>query len=141
MSLKENNTKPKVISYSDIASKKEVVEKKYDFNEELKSNGWCIIKREKSKVIIEKGKDLQNCYLRNNKNENNNNSKKINSMINNWNKFRDEQNDLYGDLSLYINYEEEIKKLVEEEERILEEIALRENNDSDSDYQSDNERF
>ena len=27
MSLKENNAKPKVISYSDIASKKEVVEK------------------------------------------------------------------------------------------------------------------
>jgi hypothetical protein len=142
MSLKENNSKSKIISYSDIASKKEVVEKNYDCNEELKSNGWCIIKREKRKVIIEKGKDLQNCYLRNNKNNNNNNSKKIlNSMINNWNKFRDEQNDLYGDLSLYINYEEEIRKLVEEEERILEEMALRENNDSDSDYQSDNERF
>ncbi len=140
MCLKKNNTKPKVISYSDVASKKEVVEKDYDLNEELKSNGWCIIKREKSKVIIEKGKDLQNCYLK--KNNNKNNSKKsLNSMINNWNKFRDEQNDLYGDLSLYINYEEEIRKLVEEEERILEEIALRENNDSDSDYHSDNERF
>ena len=42
---------------------------------------------------------------------------------------------------LYINYEEEIRKLVEEEERILEEIALRENNDSDSDYQSDTKDF
>jgi len=138
MSLKTNNTKPKVISYSDVASKKEIVEKKYDFNEEFKSNGWCIIKKVKDKVIIEKGKDLQN--LQNLKN-NNNSKKSMDNMINNWNKFRDEQNDLYGDLSLYINYEEEIRKLVEEEERILEEIALRENNDSDSDYQSDNERF
>ena len=62
-------------------------------------------------------------------------------MINNWNKFRDEQNDLYGDLSLYNNYEEEIQRLVEEEEKILEEIVRRENNDSDSDYNSDNDKF
>ena len=137
MSLKTNNTKPKVISYSDVASKKEIVEKLYDSNEELKSNGWCIIKKVKNKVIIEKGKNLQNYYL-----TNNNNSKKcMDNMINNWNKFRDEQNDLYGDLSLYNNYEEEIQRLVEEEENILEDMARRENNDSDSDYNSDNDKF
>ena len=38
MSLKTNNTKPKVISYSDVASKKEIVEKQYDSNEDIKSN-------------------------------------------------------------------------------------------------------
>lgn len=137
MSLKTNNTKPKVISYSDVASKKEIVEKQYDSNEELKSNGWCIIKKVNNKVIIEKGKDLQNYYL-----TNNNNSKRgMDNMINNWNKFRDEQNDLYGDLSLYNNYEEEIQRLVEEEEKILEEMVRRENNDSDSDYNSDHDKF
>ena len=100
MSLKTNNTKPKVISYSDVASKKEIVEKQYDSNEDIKSNGWCIIKKVNNKVIIEKGKDLQNYYL-----TNNNNSKRgMDNMINNWNNFRDEQNDLYGDLSLYNNF-------------------------------------
>lgn len=137
MSFKTNNTKPKVISYSDVASKKEIVEKRYDSNEEFKSNGWCIIKKVKNKVIIEKGKNLQNYYIANN----NNSKKSMDNMINNWNKFRDEQNDLYGDLSLYNNYEEEIQRLVEEEEKILEEMVRRENNDSDSDYNSDNDKF
>lgn len=137
MSFKTNNTKPKVISYSDVASKKEIVEKRYDSNEEFKSNGWCIIKKVKNKVIIEKGKNLQNYYITNN----NNSKKSMDNMINNWNKFRDEQNDLYGDLSLYNNYEEEIQRLVEEEEKILEEIVRSENNDSDSDYNSDNDKF
>jgi hypothetical protein len=137
MSLKTNNTKPKVISYSDVASKKEIVEKQYDSNEDIKSNGWCIIKKVNNKVIIEKGKDLQNYYL-----TNNNNSKRgMDNMINNWNNFRDEQNDLYGDLSLYNNYEKEIQRLVEEEEKILEEMVRRENNDSDSDYNSDHDKF
>ena len=90
MSLNTNNVKPKVISYSDVASKKEVVEKQYDFNEELKSNGWCIIKNEKDKVIIEKGINLQKRYLLNG--NNNKIKRNMNNMINNWNKFRDEQN-------------------------------------------------
>ena len=97
-----------------------------------------IIKKEKNIVIIENGKDLPNYYLRKNKSINKNN---LNNMINNWNKFRDKENDLYGDLSLYLNYEEEIQRLVEEEEKIMEEISRRENNDSDSDYHSDNEKF
>ena len=65
----------------------------------------------------------------------------MDNMINNWNNFRDEQNDLYGDLSLYNNYEKEIQRLVEEEEKILEEMVRRENNDSDSDYNSDHDKF
>ena len=65
----------------------------------------------------------------------------MNNMINNWNNFRDKQNELYGDTSLYINYEEEIKRLIKEEEKIMEEILKRENNDSDSEYNSDNDRF
>ena len=59
-----------------------------------------------------------------------------------WNKFRDEQNDLLGDLSPYINYEEEIDKMVKEDEYIAEQIYEYNNgslSDNDSEYNSDDE--
>jgi len=39
-----------------------------------------------------------------------------------WNTYRDEINDLVGDISPYINYKEDIKKMVQEENMILEAI-------------------
>ncbi len=59
-----------------------------------------------------------------------------------WNKFRDEQNDLLGDLSPYFNYKEEIDKMVKEDEYIAEQIYEYNNgllSDNDSEYNSDDE--
>jgi len=39
-----------------------------------------------------------------------------------WNNYRDEKNYLWGDTSPYINYKDDIEKIVNEENMILEEI-------------------
>ena len=66
----------------------------------------------------------------------------INTMINNWNNYRDELNDLLGDISPYINYKEIIQKMIDEDNYILEKMNSRKNislSDNDSDYYSEEE--
>ena len=67
----------------------------------------------------------------------------IETMINRWNTYRDEMNNLLGDLSPYINYKETIQKMVEEDNYILEEIFKHSSTNShyenDSDYNSESE--
>jgi len=68
------------------------------------------------------------------------------SMINRWNNYRDDLNNLLGDTSPYYNYKEIIQKMIEEDNLILEELHKQKNkqnndiiNDNDSDYASENE--
>ena len=67
----------------------------------------------------------------------------IETMIYRWNIYRDDVNNILGDLSPYINYRETIQKMVEEDNYILEEIYKHSNNnshnDNDSDYNSEGE--
>ena len=55
-------------------------------------------------------------------------------MITNWNNYRDKENELSGDVSRFINYKDDLKKL-EEEDRMIEEKIIEYNNIS---YDSDN---
>jgi len=76
--------------------------------------------------------------------EQQNYNKLIASMINNWNNYRDELNDLLGDISPYYNYKEIIQKMIDEDNYILEELHMRKQkqnheNDNDSDYASEND--
>ena len=76
--------------------------------------------------------------------EQQNYNKTIASMINNWNNYRDELNDLLGDISPYYNYKELIQKMIDEDNYILEELHMRKQkqineNDNDSDYASEND--
>ena len=70
----------------------------------------------------------------------------LSSMINNWNNYRDELNNLLGDTSPYYNYKEIIQKMIDEDNLILEELHKQKNrqnndiiNDNDCDYASENE--
>lgn len=76
--------------------------------------------------------------------EQQNYNKTIASMINNWNNYRDELNDLLGDISPYYNYKELIQKMIDEDNYILEELHMRKQkqineNENDSDYASEND--
>ena len=76
--------------------------------------------------------------------EKQNYNKLIASMIDNWNNYRDELNDLLGDISPYYNYKEIIQKMIDEDNYILEELHMRKQkqnheNDNDSDYASEND--
>ena len=73
-------------------------------------------------------------------------AKVIEAMINNWNNYRDELNDILGDISPYYNYKETLQKMIDEDNYILEELHKQKHkhyqdttNDNDSEYASENE--
>lgn len=67
----------------------------------------------------------------------------INKMINNWNTFRDYENEVMGDRSFYYNYKEELEKMLNEEQYILEEINNINNGyiSDDSEFSDDENRY
>jgi len=122
-------------------------------NEKLKTldsylkNGYSLIKRNPITKKVEithshnyesKKKELEQQHY----------NKTITSMINNWNNYRDELNDLLGDISPYYNYRETLQKMIDEDNYILEELHKQKhkhnqdiNNDNESDYASENEDY
>lgn len=129
------------MNYLKILKKNE--EKKIIYNSTLDkylSNGYSILRNKNSKVEIiyaynyEKFKKL---------NEENKNNKILNKMINNWNDFREQDIEYYGSKSIYYNYEETIKNMVEEDNKINKELYDIINNlvSINSDIYSDNEDF
>ena len=66
----------------------------------------------------------------------------IKSMINNWNNYRDDLNELLGDISPYYNYKETIQQMIDEDTNLFEELYNHKSavySDNDSDYYSDND--
>ena len=122
-------------------------------NEKLKTldsylkNGYSLIKRNPITKKVEityshnhesKKKELEQQHY----------NKTITSMINNWNNYRDELNDLLGDISPYYDYKASLQKMIDEDNYILEELHKQKHkqhqdisNDIDSDYASENEDF
>ena len=105
--------------------------------------GYTLIKRHPvtNKITIKYSKNYE---AKKRELEEKNYKTTINAMINNWNKYRDEINDLLGDMSPYINYKEIIQKMIDEDNYILEKINSRKNtytSDNDSDYYSEDESF
>ena len=112
---------------------------KDDLND-LYKNGYTLIKRDKknNKIIISEPlsttmakKRLENKILNNN----------YNKMIYNWEKYRNNVNNLKGDLSEFINNDLLIEKMVNEENKIQKEIyeLVNKLNIYESDNNSDEE--
>jgi hypothetical protein len=107
--------------------------------EDYLNAGYTLIKRDPltKKVTITYSKNYE---AKKRELEQQNYTNTMNAMINNWNNYRDELNDLLGDISPYINYKEIIQKMIDEDNYILEKMYSRKNtslSDNDSEYYSE----
>lgn len=112
----EFKDKSEILDFKNI-NFEEVTEHK---EESILKSGWIILNKEN----LEKRKNEKEKEKRDS--ENTIDIKKLNKayniMIDNWEKFRKEENILMGDRSRYINNDLEIKQMIEEEEYIKREI-------------------
>ena len=126
-----------------ITTFKDIVNKTNDFNKETNSSeklkGWVYFNKNELNKKYKKENDNECKKPRKKKEET---TKEIldfyKKLSNRWNNYRDEINDLVGDVSPFINYKNDIKKMVEEENMILEEIYNEPTNYSSS---SDDDLF
>ena len=130
------------ISYANITKR----ETKNNEEKKMKVKpGWSLITRDKNGEL--KVEDYENYRLKKEKEkkeyekrtEKRNYNKIFNRMIDNWENFRNTDIELRGDLSEYIDNDNEINKIVEEENYIAQKIYEYNNrvsDDSDSDEES-----
>tara|TARA_B100000902_G_C27309845_1_gene917697 strand:+ start:2210 stop:2722 length:513 start_codon:yes stop_codon:yes gene_type:complete len=103
-----------------------IIEEKEKEEEEKRvvlKEGWSLIKKDKESnkiTIINSKKNIEKNRV--NLNEKNNSLKKLDKMFDNWDKFRDKENELRGDLSEYYDYKIIIENMRYENLRIEEEI-------------------
>ena len=102
-------------------------------------NGYSLIKRNPFTKKIEISYS-SNYDAMNKEREQKRYKQGIETMISRWNNYRDELNDLLGDISPYFNYKEIIQKMIDEDNYILEKMYSRKNislSDNDSEYYSE----
>ena len=116
----------------------------YSTTQEYLNNNWSILrlnKDTKKPEIINSQKYIETKAVFEKKQRKLHMNKCLNTLIHNWDAFRNTENELRGDLSPYINYKKEITKMVEEDTYIAETVNnyynLQKNDDSD--YYSDEE--
>lgn len=138
-SSKKNDTTPNLEkSFAEIAEKEE----KQEVNNNLDKikPGWSVIKRdEKSNIVILDSKETietkERLSLTEKLKENTIYFNNLNRMIENWNYFRDVENELRGDLSPYYYYKEELEEMRKEDliyaQRVDEFYHNQNNSDSD----------
>lgn len=118
------------ISYSEITKKNNNEKKVVNVYE---NTSWTIINKKTKEIKVSESTILLKELI-----EKKNFKKKLNKMIENWNNFRDEINELLGDTSPYYNYKKELQEMIDEDNMINELMYDNENN-NDSEYSSDDE--
>tara|TARA_Y100000992_G_scaffold69024_1_gene43093 strand:+ start:2326 stop:2709 length:384 start_codon:yes stop_codon:yes gene_type:complete len=118
------------ISYSDITKK---IKNEKKIENLCENSSWTIINKKTKEIKISQSTILLKESI----------EKKLfkinlKKMINGWNIYRDEINELLGDISPYYNYKEEIQRMIDEDNYINELLNDNENN-NDSEYSSDEE--
>tara|TARA_B110000261_G_scaffold138074_1_gene156780 strand:- start:4392 stop:4820 length:429 start_codon:yes stop_codon:yes gene_type:complete len=117
---------------------------RYSTTQEYLNNNWTILRLNKDTMkpeIINSQKYIETKAAFDKKQYGLHFNKYLNTLIHNWDTFRNTENELRGDLSPYTNYKKEIIKMVEEDTYIAETVNnyynLQKNDDSD--YYSDEE--
>jgi len=118
------------ISYSEITKKNNNEKKVVNVYE---NTSWTIINKKTKEIKVSESTILLKELM-----EKKNLNKKLDKMIENWNNFRDEINELLGDTSPYYNYKKELQEMIDEDNMINELMYDNENN-NDSEYSSDEE--
>ena len=125
------------MNYSDIVKKK--TDKIINDNNLLNTK-YTLIRKINNVIEITYSKNYENIKKINNEIRN---KEILNKLINNWNTFRDNDIEYYGDRSLYYNYKEEIDNIIKENNEINKNYYERINNLdlSDSEINSDNDEL
>jgi hypothetical protein len=131
------------ISYTNIT--KNIEKQENEEKRGIESNRWTVLNKSSLKKLKEMKEKKQKQEEENLKNYNLEDWYSLCIKLgNNWYKYRKTQNELLGDRSPYINYKNDIQKIVDEENYIQEEIYKIKNNyyvEYDSDNNSDNEQY
>ena len=129
--------KKNITTFKDIVKKTNDSKNERNSSEKLK--GWVYFNKNELNKKYKKENDNECKKPRKKKEET---TKEIldfyKKLSNRWNNYRDEINELVGDTSPFINYKNDIEKIVEEENMILEEIYNETTNYSSS---SDDDLF
>jgi len=128
-------------SFAEVTEKEEKHE--VDNNLDEMKTGWSVIKKdEKSNIVILHSKETKKkLELIEKLKENKIYFSNLRKMIENWNYFRDVENELRGDLSPYYYYKEELEEMRKEDlnyEERVHEYQRRINSNSDSDDDESN---
>lgn len=116
------------MEYSDILK----IENIQKVQQKVYKQGWTYFNK-KTQQVIDMSSNKNNII-------NHYNNKKKSSVLevykrlsHHWNRYRNMQNELYGDMSPFYNYVEELEKQIKEEQYILEEIQKYNNTNNNTD--------
>ncbi|AET73237.1 hypothetical protein PGAG_00348 [Phaeocystis globosa virus 12T] len=141
--ITENGAAEVVYNYTDnikpgwsVIKKNTAKNRSDDYECSFKTSNVLIFDSHQTKAFKEFREELKS------RKEDANSLIRFDNMLNNWDKFRDIENDLQGDVSIYDNYKEDLAKMRLEnqqiEERMEEYARMLELTDSESD---DDERY
>lgn len=116
------------MEYSDILK----IENIQKVQQKVYKQGWTYFNK-KTQQVIDMSSNKNNIINHYNKKKKSSVLEVYKRLSHHWNRYRNMQNELYGDMSLFYNYVEELEKQIKEEQYILEEIQKYNNTNNNTD--------
>lgn len=116
------------MEYSDILK----IENIQKVQQKVYKQGWTYFNK-KTQQVIDMSSNKTNIINHYNKKKKSSVLEVYKRLSVQWNRYRNMQNELYGDMSPFYNYVEELEKQIKEEQDILEEIQKYNNTNNNTD--------